>query len=171
MKNKLTQSRLKEVLKYEPITGEFTWNVSKSWYAKAGEPVGTTPNGVGYLRIGIDGVRHSAHRLAWLYMNGELPEEDIDHINRIRTDNRISNLRSATRSQNLENKLKGSLNSSGYKGVYWHKKAGKWLAQIRANGVHKYLGLFERLEDAATAYGKAASIYHTRNPLAHVESM
>lgn len=166
MVNQLTQSRLKELIEYNQITGLFTWKINKGRSAKAGELACKTTNAAGYYRIGIDGARHAAHRLAWFYMHGSFPKFDIDHINRIRTDNRIMNLRPVTRSENLQNTLIGPKNSSGYKGVYWHKKASKWIAQIKSNGVYRYLGLFEKLEDAAMAYSNAASVHHTHNPIA-----
>jgi hypothetical protein len=157
----MNQERLKELLTYDPDTGNFFWNVDKSRGAKKGQKCSIEATNTGYLRIGIDGKRYLAHRLVWLYVHGQFPDNDLDHINRIRTDNRICNLRQATRAENLQNK-------SNVKGVYWHKRAKKWLAQIKLNKKHFYLGLHENFEDARQAYISAALQLHTHNP--HVRS-
>src|SRR6185369_10895033 len=99
-------------------------------------------NHQGYWRIFIYGKAYLGHRLVWLYVYGEWPRGDIDHVNRTRSDNRLCNLRVATRSQNLGNMGRRPVNTSGYKGVTWHKRAEKWLAQISVNRKNIYLGLF-----------------------------
>lgn len=158
--NTLTQERLKEVLTYNSLTGEFFWNVDKSQGAKKGQKACASINNAGYLRIGIDGKRYNAHRLAWLYVYGHFPEKDIDHINRVRTDNRIDNLRVVTKAENAQNKI--SL------GVFWHKKAKKWQAQIKVNKKHFYLGLHKTFDEARLAYVNAAKKLHTHHP--HIAS-
>ena len=110
-------------------------------------------SGGGYITIGIDRRLLYAHRLAFLYMTGGLPKEDVDHINRVRSDNRWPNLRAATRSENLRNTTARS-GSSGRLGVTWHKGAKKWAAQGRLDGRHIHLGLFADLEEAAEAARK-----------------
>jgi hypothetical protein len=150
----MNQERLKELLTYDPDTGDFFWNVDKSRVAKEGQKCSGKSTSTGYLRIGIDGKRYLTHRLAWLYIHGKFPLNDLDHINRIRTDNRLCNLREATRAENLQNR-------SNVKGVYWHKRAKKWLAQIKANKKHFYLGLHENFEDARQAYIDASLQLHT----------
>ena len=154
----LTQTRLKEVLEYDPTTGIFTNRVSRS-NMRAGSVAGcVTPNG--YISISIDGKRYLAHRLAYLCVVGSFPPDHIDHINGIRDDNRLANLRVATRSENCRNSRKRSNNTTGYKGVWFDKRTGKFQAQIRINGKKKYLGLFLTPEEAHRAYAKAANTLH-----------
>jgi hypothetical protein len=162
----LTQARLLQVIAYDPSSGAFSWKVDQSRVAKVGSLAGVKPNAAGYGRIGIDGTRYLAHRLAWLYVHGEWPPADLDHINRNRMDNRIANLRLATRGENLQNKAMPAANTSGHKGVYWNRRANKWQAQIKANGTYHYLGLFADLSAAAAAYERAANQLHTHRPTA-----
>jgi hypothetical protein len=107
----------------------------------------------------IRGRRFQAHRLAWLYVYGEWPNGAIDHINRDPGDNRISNLRLATPTQNNANRARPACNTSGVKGVSWIGKSRKWQAQITVHGRQKYLGRFSEKDLAVQAYRKAASAY------------
>jgi hypothetical protein len=91
---------------------------------------------------------------------GEFPEMSIDHINGIKTDNRLQNLRLATKSQNALNSKRHKDNTSGYKGVSWNKRLAKWGARITINGKYKHIGLFKNVEDAASAYAAAAYMHH-----------
>jgi hypothetical protein len=150
----LTQERLKELLSYDPLTGVFLWKVAKKHGGCVGDVAGSK-NSQGYIVIGADGKHYKAHRLAWLYHYGEIPKE-IDHANLDKSDNRISNLRPATRSQNRSNIRAYKNSASGQKGVSPHGMTGKWQAVISIGGKQNYLGLFERQEDAAAAYSKAA---------------
>ena len=151
----ISQARVKEVLHYEEESGVFTWKVRKCQRMRAGDVAGyISPNG--YLVIRVDGRLYKGHRLAWLYVYGSYPSCDIDHINLIRSDNRIDNLRLATRSQNIQNTNKRSDNKSGYKGVSWDKKSKKWRSQIVCNGKKTCLGLFDNPADAHDAYVKKA---------------
>lgn len=157
----LTAARLRELLDYDPGTGVFRWRVYRSPNAQAGEIascVSKAPHdrGGGYRRIAIDGKTHTAHRLAWLYVTGEEAPPQIDHESTNRDDNRFSNLRVATHSDNAGNRGAQANNTSGFKGVTWHKGAGRWLAQIQRHGRHEYLGLFDTPEAAHAAYAKAA---------------
>jgi hypothetical protein len=147
----LTQDRLKDLLHYDPATGHFTWKVSRSGVKHCNGSAGTQ-NASGYVVIGIDGFIYPAHRLAWLYVYGEWPKHQIDHINRCKYDNRIANLRDATPSENLHNTGINSSNTSGLKGVSFHKKSRKWQAFIRNNGRNQYLGVFDTPENASKAY-------------------
>ena len=114
--NKLTQEKLKTLLNYNPETGIFTWK-------KRNQNISGTINNKGYVVIQINNKIYLAHRLAWLYMTGLWPKNDIDHFNQVRTDNRFFNLREATRKENCQNVHKPHPNnSSGYLGVYWNKK-------------------------------------------------
>lgn len=150
----LTQARLKELLHYDPLTGTFTWLVSRGRLAKAGQVAGSL-NGDGYWQIKIDGVTYKAHRLAWLYMKGEWPPHEVDHWDTDRGNNRWANLRSATDEENRRNSGLPRNNTSGVRGVTWHKPSGKWVAQIGVGkaAVRKTLnlGYFSEIGDAAAA--------------------
>ena len=144
----LTQARLKELLHYDPETGHFTWLVSRGGTAHAGSRAGS-PNSKGYTLIKLDGVTHRAQRLAFLYMTGGFPTEFVDHINRVKDDNRWINLRPATGRENEGNKGLRHDNTSGRRGVSWCKRARKWRAYGMRDGRQVYLGLFDTLEEAA----------------------
>lgn len=157
-KTVLTQSYLKEILDYDEGRGLFIWRwrpkYTNTWNAKnAGKIAGNLANG--YWQICIDGKSYYAHRLAWLHVNGKFVK-NIDHINGVKTDNRISNLRPCNKQQNALNSKISSANTSGSKGVRWHKASKKWAASIRINGKSKHLGLFDKIEDASIAYLMAA---------------
>jgi hypothetical protein len=149
----LTQERLKEILDYDFETGIFKWKKITGYGAQfSGREAGTLTSN-GYLKIGIDQKRHRSHRLAWLYVYGYLPLNDIDHINGIRTDNRIINLREVTRSENLQNiKTHHIDNKSGLLGVSYSKAAKSYVSQISINGKYTYLGCFKTKELAHLAY-------------------
>ncbi len=155
----VSRERVLEVLSYDPETGNFHWRVRCSPRAPIGSVAGVI-HPWGYRIIGIDGRDYKAHRLAWLVVKGIWPIEDIDHVNRIRSDNRIVNLREATRSENLCNKAVAHSSGTGVKGVQFNKKAKKFQARIQKNGLSKYLGLFNTLEDARVAYARAAIELH-----------
>lgn len=154
-----TQARLKELLHYCPDTGVFTRLVLLCGRGRIGSPVGFA-DPKGYTIIPIDGMKHRAHRLAWLYVHGEIPAMQIDHINGIRHDNRLSNLRLATNSENCSNARIRSDNTTGYKGVTWHKAIRKWTARIMVRKKHLNLGVFDSPEDAYAAYCAAAKEHH-----------
>lgn len=154
----LTAERLHDLLNYDPHTGVFCWRVNRG-PAKAGVKTGC-PDGKGHLRITVDNVVYSAHRLAWLYVHGRWPKDQIDHKNGVRHDNRIANLREATKSQNHHNSKRPRNNTSGHKGVYWHAKSRKWMALISVNGRSNYLGLYDTREAAAAARRTAADRLH-----------
>lgn len=155
MKTEATAERVRSLLNYDPATGQFTWNVSNSNRA----PVGSIAGGVrgdGYWRIRVDGHLYAAHRLAWLYVHGSWPNEDIDHIDGDRLNNRISNLREATRSQNLANMRPSSKSKSGLKGAAWNARKQRWMARIKVEGCEHFLGYFKTPEEAHAAYAEAA---------------
>ena len=156
----ITQNRLKELLLYRPETGVFTWVRPQSNRVKLGAAAHSVGSG-GYLRLGVDGERYLAHRLAWLYVYGQMPDSEIDHINQNKTDNRIVNLRLATRRENAQNVKTRATNKSGAKGVSWDVDRKKWRAQINIDGKRKYLGLFSTVQDAAEAYNLMATTHHT----------
>ena len=118
-KTDLTADRLRELLHYDPDTGVFTRRVATAPCVRIGDIAGCFDNSNGYLKIGVDGRQRYAHRLAWLYANGTFPVFDIDHLNGIRTDNTLLNLRDVPRKQNIENvKIARTTNKLGVLGVF-----------------------------------------------------
>lgn len=154
----LTQQRLKELLHYDPDTGVFT-RISSRLSTCVNKPAGGI-NYDGYRRIYIDGKSYFAQRLAFLYVHGSWSSFQMDHINGKRDDNRMSNLREATSSENKHNQVLSRKNKSGVKGVGWHRSAKKWQARVMLNGKDKYLGLFKNIEDAAAAAREARNKFH-----------
>ncbi len=150
MQNICSIEMLLDFFIYDKGSGTLT-NKRSRGRVKSGEQSGWV-DGYGYLTVQINGKNYKAHRVVWAMVNGYWPKHYIDHINGIRTDNRISNLREATHSQNLCNCKHYSNNKSGMKGVSFHRGTGKWVAQITVNGTPKYLGLFEKKEDASLKY-------------------
>jgi hypothetical protein len=155
--NSLTTERLREVLAYNPETGILTWikKTSPSVRIQIGNVAGS-PNVRGYPQISIDGVLYGAHRLAFLFMLGRWPVDQVDHINLIRDDNRWRNLREATRAENRRNIRTLRNNTSGFKGVSKQTHGG-WQARITIDGHLKHLGTFVSPEEAHTAYYRAAT--------------
>jgi hypothetical protein len=142
----LTQDRVKELFVYSPITGVMTRRID--WYkGKKGDVIGSRHNH-GYLQARVDGRTYLIHRLAFLYMEGDMPEE-VDHVNGKRDDNRWDNLRPCTKSTNALNSKRSSRNKSGAKGVHWCKRDNKWIAKIHIGGVSRKLGYFDSLDEAA----------------------
>lgn len=144
----LTKAKLKELLHYNLETGVFTRLVSLSNAYKPGTQY--QPNSHGYVTIRIDRKNHQAHRLAWLYVKGEWPEQEIDHINGVRGDNHWSNLREAKRSENAQNRTAYRCNATGLLGIQFTR--GKWQAKIAVHKRQKYLGRYETPEEAHAAY-------------------
>ena len=143
----LTQNRLKEVAIYNESSGVFTWAVSRGGFVKHGQPCGCVTNG--YVCIAIDGKRYKAHRLAWLYVYGDFPKLCIDHIDGDKSNNRISNLRQASHSENIQNQRRATkANSSGLIGASQYKRTNKWQSVIGINGKNKHLGYFKSAAEA-----------------------
>ena len=153
----LTQERLMSLVSYDAETGVFTWR-STSRNRKAGAVAGSLQNG--YVRISIDNKIYAAHRLAWLYTHGCWPSGEIDHINRVRNDNRLCNLRDATKEINTQNASVRVDSPYGIRGVTKHKYSNKYRARIQANKKAILLGLFDTPEEAASAYAAAAAKLH-----------
>jgi hemin uptake protein HemP len=142
---------LLEVLDYNKETGVFTWKLPVSKKSVPGRKAGSTNKILGYVVISVCGYKTYGHRLAWYYVYGEMPEGDIDHINGIKDDNRICNLRKATRSQNMYNLHKSNKNNKlGILGV--HHNGSSYLAKITVNGKTKHLGSFATKEEAHERY-------------------
>ena len=161
--NILTQDRLKELLSYDPETGVFVRIKTTSKKIKVGSVAGTLhPDGYRYIQV--DRKKFKEHRLAWFYITSAFPPDQIDHINRNKSDNRFANLRAVTRSENMHNQGINCVNTSGYKGVYYHKRDKHWRAKIKLNNVEKSLGAFPTPEEASAAYLAAQRIYHPTCP-------
>ncbi len=150
----LTQTYLKTVAYYNGETGKF-YRLQARRGSVAGSEMGTKTKS-GYIRIMIDKVQYAAASLAVLYVEGHWPNNDVDHKDRNRSNNAFSNLRSASRSQNLANTGLRSCNTSGFKGVSFHKGAGRWMAYINKDSKRIYLGLFDSPTEAASKYRKVA---------------
>ena len=167
----LTAEYARECFDYTPETGKVTWRrrprehfktdgAYKSWITRfAGKSVGDYTRG-GYCAVHIGSKDYGLHIIIWAMTHGKWPEFEIDHIDHCRTNNRISNLREVTKAENRKNQSKRSDNTSGITGVFWHKRAGKWMASLSINGRLKYLGLFPNIQDAANA---VASAYKTND--------
>lgn len=160
----LTAERLRELLSYDPDSGLFRWRVTLCSSARAGK-IASCKDRHGYVRIGIHGESYRAHRLAWLYVHGEWPEDQIDHINGVRDANWIANLREASHTENQQNHGLSRRNKSGHQGVVRHRQTGKWQAQIKAFGINRYLGLYETPEAASDAYQRAKAEMHPFQPV------
>ena len=143
----LTQEQLKEVLNYNPETGDFTWKVRTSNRIQAGGIAGHL-NVRGYITVRIGGKNYQAHRLAWLCMFGDFPKDEIDHINHVKNDNRIANLREATRQENNKNHSMNKRNTSGVVGVTRDRWDKKWQSNITVDGKLLYLGCFDDFFEA-----------------------
>lgn len=167
----LNQATLKSLVHYDPETGIFTWlrregntKSARIWNGRfPGQQAGTITQPRGYvaIKISFDGKekKYKAHRLAWLYVYGEWPPQEIDHINRVVDDNRICNLRLATRTQNVHNSSVRKNNKSGAPGVCWHKRVKQWRVEIRTHGIKRRLGYFKDFEAAKRAYEEASLLY------------
>ena len=154
----LTQKRLKEVLYYDPETGVFTRIVRTSNSINIGDVAGGLMK-IGYLRTSIDGKSYLCHRLAFLYMLGEFPPMDTDHINGVKHDNRWENLRSVSHKDNTKNQRLRKSSKSGSIGVYWREDTRKWSVRICAKGKLISLGCFSEFDDAVTARKVAHNKY------------
>lgn len=165
----LNAETIRELLRYDPETGFFTWmprhqkyfgNTSelKSWNSRwANRKALTAINGDGYCHGKIMKKTYKAHRVAWVYQTGDWPCGQIDHINGIRTDNRPENLREVDNSKNQKNSRLSRNNKSGVTGVCWAQKNQRWMAYIWANGRQNYIGFFDTIKDAAAARKESES--------------
>lgn len=152
-----TKQRFLRELRYEKGSGLFWWNLLGRGRCK-NRPAGNLDPSSGYLRIMLGGKKYYGHRVAFLLVEGVIPQY-IDHINGDKGDNRWCNLRGSTNSQNAANSKLTTSNSSGYKGVHWDTERGKWLAQIMFNYKSHFLGRYDCPIEAHEAYKKAAEKY------------
>jgi hypothetical protein len=140
----ITQGYVKELFLYKD--GNLFWRVRRG-PVRFGSMAGTRRSD-GYLNVMVDGKFYRAHRLIFLYHFGYLPENEVDHIDRDRLNNKIENLREASKSCNARNSTQRSQTASGVKGVSWNKSAQKWQAQIMVNGTAKHLGYYSDFTEA-----------------------
>ncbi len=155
----IAHKRLLEVLTYDPATGIFRWRVKLSKKTVVGSEAGCKRKD-GYVRIRIDKADYLAHRLAVFYMVGQWPKGDVDHKDGDPSHNWFCNLRDATHQNNICNQKKSVVNTSGYKGVSFHKASGLYRARIETKGVVRSLGYYATPQEAYTAYCVAAHQYH-----------
>lgn len=147
----LTVSRLREVLHYDPASGIFRWSDRKGAKAPAGAMAGHRSKALGYIEITIDGTHHWAHRLAWMYVHGEWPRQNLDHLNRKKDDNRIANLRDVGQSLNALNSVSPRKRKHLLPlGV--SKQGSKFAAKLTMGGKCKHLGTFPTPSAAQAAY-------------------
>ena len=155
----LTQQELKEIVSYDPETGEMYWLIRSNGRVPAGSRVGSMSTTIGYMCFGYQKKNYLNHRAAFLLMTGAWPVDQLDHINGDRLDNRWCNLREATRRENMRNVGLQKNNTSGYKGVH-QRENGKWRAVICVDLVQRNVGQFDTPEEAYKAYCDAADRLH-----------
>lgn len=144
---------ISQLLAYCPGTGEFRWRVDKG-RVKAGDVAGSVDSSTGYLQIRANYKLFLGHRLAWFMIHGEMPSGVIDHINRNRSDNRITNLRDTSQRKNQWNRNLNKNNTSGVSGVYWSRNCKKWHARLEDMGRKVDLGMYSELSDAEAVVSK-----------------
>lgn len=155
----ITQDNLKELFKYDKDNGTFTRIKQSGKRGKIGDIAGTLKNDTGYVEIQINRKKYKAHRLAWLYMYGEFPDGDLDHINHKKDDNRIYNLRVVNDFINCRNRPMNKNNKSGIAGVSFHKSVKKWCATITVYYKQIHLGSFNTKAEAVAVRLEAEKIY------------
>ena len=155
----LTADQLREYLDYDPVTGEFRWAKDIGCKVKQGSKAGSV-DCIGYVKIKINRKQYSAHRLAFLYMEGRWPDSFMDHINGNRSDNRWENLREANIVQNSHNRKVRSNSKLGIKGVNFRLNKNRYQATIVVEGRKIRLGYYATPEEAHAAYCQAAQEYH-----------
>jgi hypothetical protein len=154
----LKHEDLVRLLDYDVRTGVFRYRQRRG-RMKPGDVAGT-PHSRGYIQIRVMGRIYLAHVLAWFYVFGEWPLGELDHRDTDKTNNRIGNLRPATRAQNCWNVGKQKNNTSGFKGVWWSKQKQRWIADIVRLGTRHHLGSFIEKADAVAAQERAAKELH-----------
>jgi hypothetical protein len=153
----ITKERLKEMFDYRD--GELIRKKTTSRLGKAGQVAGTKCESTGYVHVGISGKHYLVHRLIFLYHHGNLPEF-IDHINGNSMDNRIENLRQASKHENCRNRTLHKNNRSGCKNVAWMKANKTWSVSLYVGGKKKHVGYFKDLEFADLVATEARNLYH-----------
>lgn len=157
----ITKKEVMKLLDYDESTGVFTWKVSNRKRVKVGTEAGTvmvTNAGKSYRRIKINGKIYYAHRLSWLILYGEFPEDQIDHIDGNGLNNRADNLRSVSHADNGKNQRKCRTNTSGVMGVTWHR--AKWMVRMVINGRRTFIGYFKSFDEAMKVRKAAEKTYN-----------
>ena len=144
---------IRQMLSYCPATGEFRWRIDRG-RIKAGDVAGSIDKSTGYLQIRANYKLLLGHRLAWSMIHGKMPSGVIDHINRDRSDNRITNLRDTSQRKNQWNRNLNKNNTSGVSGVYWSRNCKKWHARLEDMGRKVDLGMYAELSDAEAVVSK-----------------
>jgi len=150
----ITAEELRRLLSYDAQTGLFTWLTGR----RSGKTAGCHSDG--YIYIRVNERLYRAHRLAWLYVYGEWPNGQLDHINRVKDDNRVDNLRIADFSQNAQNAGAHKDNASGVRGIFWDKSRCKWVAELTIDGKLIFKQRFNSKEEATIARKQAEEKYH-----------
>lgn len=170
---------LRQLLRYEPEIGKLFWKergphqipcprLRNAWNSRcAGKMAGGSTKYSKYDRLGIHGVMYPYHRVVWAIFHGEWPNKDIDHINGVRNDNRIANLRQVSRKENLRNQVINPRNTSGAVGVRLCEFTGRWHARI----TNKHIGRYDTFEEAVTARKAAekAMGFHPNHGLSAIQ--
>lgn len=157
----ISPQEVRDIFDLDPATGVLYWRRKLADKVVIGSQAGTL-NGMGYRQVRVRGRIYLSHRLVWAHVTGEWPACGLDHINRVRSDNRPANLRPVSQCVNMQNTGVPSDNTSGHKGVRWHAKARKWTAEIQAGRKRYYLGLFSDIESAVAARQRAeADLFST----------
>lgn len=160
---KISQSELMEEVHYSPLSGYF-YRLKSGKGKRVGDRC-EVMHPSGYVRIMVLGKRYPAHHLAWLYVNGSFPKDQIDHINGNRSDNRIENLRECSCKENHQNRKSKSGSKSKYLGVSWVGARSKWVANIKCGKEKKQIGYFDSEGGAYEAYMKEKKSMHKFNPI------
>lgn len=153
-------NRLKELLHYNPETGVWTW-LNPSLVNK--KPINAEAGTIsvhGYRIITIAGTKYRASRLAWFYMTGEWPTDEMDHIDRNGVNDRWTNLRIVSRSENALNRDVQSNNASGARGVHWDETRSKWFVQVKKDNINHFIGRFDDFDEAIEARDRASAELH-----------
>jgi len=157
----ITQQRLKQLSVYDRQEGRFYALVGRG-PTRIGDQLGCS-HSLGYRRVRVDGKQYQEHRLVWLYYYGEFPPEQIDHINGVKSDNRLENLRAVSNAENGKNQHRPRNNTSGIMGVCWHSREKCYHAGIQVRGKRTHLGNFDNFFDACCAR-KSAELIHNYHP-------
>lgn len=168
----ITQEQIREVLDYNPDTGHLTWKVARG-HRRVGDRAGGIDITKGYRSVRVLGKAYKEHRLIWLWYTGSFPKDHMDHINGVRDDNRIANLRECTNQENSQNRtvFNNPKKRSKYIGVSYRGKlkGNQWRARIMLNNKDIELGYFNTEEEAHQAYVEAKAVYHTFQPTVNIK--
>ncbi len=157
----MTPAQARELFDYDPESGDLRWKTRAARCIAVGAKAGTLKRD-GYVQVTVKKKCYQAHRVAWAVVHGAWPVKDIDHINGVRADNRLANLREVTPHENMQNQRRAhsSNTSAGILGVHFYRRTGRWRATIWANGKNRFLGYHATADEASAAYLKAKRELH-----------